>query len=76
MSSPIRTHYKGYKIEGWDGSDIFFAENTLHISVTKKFADLLEKNKITNVRLQSTEEYKIEVAIINPEYNLVDASRV
>lgn len=49
-------YYKGLYFENWDGSDFFIPSKTSHVFITKKAANILKKNKITNVRLENLYE--------------------
>ena len=51
LQGPICKFYKGMSIDNWDGSDFFTPEGTYETFVTKKAADVLKKNKITNLKL-------------------------
>lgn len=50
-NGPICKFYKGMSIEDWDGSDLFTPEGTYDTLISKKAADVLKKNKITNLNL-------------------------
>lgn len=63
-TGPIVRYYVGAEVENWGGTDFFTPQNTYQILVTKKTADLLKENKITNVDLTSLEEFDIEVSSI------------
>lgn len=58
---PICKFYKGMPIKNWDGSDFFTPIGTFEIVVSKKAADLLKKNKITNVSLQNLADKETDV---------------
>jgi hypothetical protein len=60
-TGPICKLYKGMTINNWDGSDFFLPEGTLHIIVSKKAADILKENKITNLDLENLAELEIDV---------------
>lgn len=64
-NGPICKFYKGVFIDEWDGSDFFTPEKTYNTFITKKTADILKKNKITNLELENLAEMEIEVNIIN-----------
>jgi hypothetical protein len=67
---PICKLYKGMTINNWDGSDFFLPEGSLHIIVSKKAADILQENKITNLDLENLTEFKIDLWIVEKDYNL------
>lgn len=56
---PICKFYKGLVIDDWDGSDFFTPEGTYQILVTQKTADILKKNKITNVYLENLADKEV-----------------
>jgi hypothetical protein len=58
---PICKYYKGVFIDNWDGTDFFTPEGTYQIYITKKAADVLKKNKITNMYLTNLTECEINV---------------
>ena len=62
-TGPICKYYKGIFIDlnKWDESDFFTPEKTYQIIITKKSADILKKNKITNMRLENLAEYEMDV---------------
>jgi hypothetical protein len=60
-TGPVRKYYKGVGIDGWDGADFFIPEETRHIIITKKAADILTKNKITNMRLENLADMEMSV---------------
>lgn len=45
-----------FDINGWDGSDIFSAENSLFTFISEKVHDLLIENKCTNIKFDKTTE--------------------
>ncbi len=57
-TGPICRFYKGVTIENWDGTDFFTPEKTYEIFISKKAAEVLEKNKITNLRLQNLSDFE------------------
>ena len=59
--SPLKKHYKGehFDLDQWDGSDFFVPKGTSETIVTSKVADVLEKNKITNLRLTPLSDVEI-----------------
>ena len=60
---PIVRIYKGATIDlsKWDGSDFFVPEGTGGIVVTKKVAELLKRNKISNLSLDCITEGEFDV---------------
>lgn len=60
-SGPICKYYRGIFIDRWDGTDFFSPEKKYHTFVTQKVAGLLKKNKITNLRLENSDEYETAV---------------
>lgn len=66
---PLIKSYKGLYVglDKWDGSDFFLPEGTFQTIITKRAANVMKKNKLTNVRLQNLSE------IETPEYALKKA---
>lgn len=60
-NGPVYKFYKGEFVNEWDGSDFFLPENTIDTIVTKKVADELKKNKITNLCLDNLEDIERDV---------------
>ena len=58
---PLCKYYKGLIVDGWDGSDFFTPEGTYETLMTKKAADALKKNKITNLRMKNLADFQINV---------------
>lgn len=54
--------YKGIQVDNWDGTDFFFPDGSKAIFITKKTADILNKNKITNMRLTDLANEEIRVS--------------
>lgn len=67
---PFWTYYKGIHIdlEKWDGSDFFLPKGTFAIYVTSKVADLMKKNKITNLRLENLADSEIDESTVKLSY--------
>lgn len=63
---PLVKIYKGVNIDldKWDESDFFVPEGTTAIVITKKVAELLERNKITNLKLNNLAEVEIPTFIL------------
>ena len=60
-NGPFYKHYKGVFFDGWDGSDFFTPEHSFSIFITKRAADVLKKNKITNMRLEKLSEWEVDI---------------
>ena len=62
-TGPICKFYKGISIDvdKWDKSDFFAPEGSFSLFVTQKAAEILKKNKITNLRLEAVTEIEIDV---------------
>ena len=60
-NGPLCKYYKGVTINDWDGSDFFTPEGTYETFITKKAADILTKNKISNMYLENLAEAEIDV---------------
>jgi len=60
---PIRKFYKGLYVglDKWDGTDFFIPEKSVWPIITKRTADLLKKNKITNLRMENLADIECEV---------------
>ena len=60
---PVRKYYKGLYVglDKWDGSDFFIPEKSAWPIITKRTADLIKKNKITNIVIQNLAD--IECAV-------------
>lgn len=66
QSIPTGPIYKAYRglyvgLDKWDGMDLFIPEESLFLIVTKKLADILKKNKISNMRLRNLSDIEIAV---------------
>lgn len=59
-AAPLK-FYRGFHIEmdEWDKSDIFLAKDNFTIVVLEKVKDLIEKNKLTNIRFTNLEDIEI-----------------
>ncbi|QQS28144.1 MAG: hypothetical protein IPM47_14890 [Sphingobacteriales bacterium] len=57
-NAPLGKYYKGLHVglDKWDGSDFFLPEKYFGTIVTNRVAEVLKKNKITNVRLENLAE--------------------
>ena len=58
---PICKYYKGVFFDAWDGTDFFTPKGVYSIFITKKAAEVLKKNKLTNIRLENLSEYEMNV---------------
>lgn len=61
-NGPVCKLYKGVYIDEWDGSDFFIPDGTISIFITKKAADVLKKNKITNLWLTNLTDEETDVS--------------
>ncbi len=67
-TGPLCQYYKGVSFDAWDGNDFFIPKNTMHIFITKKVAEVLRKNKITNIELTNLSEIEIDVRAVLRQY--------
>jgi hypothetical protein len=65
-TGPIGKYYKGIVVDEWDGSDFFIPEGTTRPLVSKKAAEILKKNKITNLYLKNISECEMNVNFLRP----------
>lgn len=63
-NGPLRQFYKGEFVEDWDGSDFFVPDMTIGICVSNKAADVLKKNKITNMHLVNLSEIEVNLNLL------------
>ena len=65
-TGPLCKFYKGFDIEidKWDTSDFFIPSKSRGTIITKKAADVLKKNKITNLRLENIADIEIDVTYV------------
>jgi hypothetical protein len=61
-TGPMCKFYKGIFIDKWDGTDFFSPEDTYDLFITRRAADILKKNKITNMQLENLTEYETRVS--------------
>lgn len=61
---PLVQYYKGISFDRWDGSDFFIPEKTGHLFITKKAAEILKKNKISNISLVNIADVETDVDLI------------
>lgn len=61
-NGPMGRYYKGLYVglDEWDGSDFFIPEKNFGIIITSKAAEVLKKNKLTNIRLVNLKEIEID----------------
>jgi hypothetical protein len=64
---PLVRFYKGATIDlsKWDGSDFFIPEGRTGIVMTEKVAELLKKNKTTNIYLTNVAERDIDADMMD-----------
>lgn len=64
---PLVKYYKGINIdlEKWDGTDFFSPMKNFGLYVTKKIAEILTKNKITNLCLTDAADIEVDLRIFN-----------
>ena len=71
QSVPTGPFYKVYKglyvgLDKWDRSDFFIRDESMCFIVTNKAAEILQKNKVTNLVLENLSNVEIDVdAILN-----------
>ena len=68
-NGPVSLYYKGVSVDTWDGADFFTPDQTYQIFITKKAADVLKKNKITNFQLESLAEKETAVHHVKKNMN-------
>jgi hypothetical protein len=64
-TGPICKFYKGIFIDKWDETDFFSPKNTYALFVTHRVAEILTKNKITNICLVPLSEYEMSVSNVH-----------
>lgn len=64
-SGPVVKLYKGAHVDlnEWSGCDFFVPEGTIGIVITRKVAEALERNKITNLSLDNLAEVEMSVRL-------------
>ena len=71
QSFPTGPFYKVYKglyvgLDKWDGNDFFIPDESIFFIVTNKAAEILQKNKVTNLVLENLSNVEIDVdAVLN-----------
>jgi hypothetical protein len=60
---PMSKFYKGLYVglDNWDNTDFFIPEKSAWLIITKRAADALKKNKITNLRMENLADIESEV---------------
>ena len=66
QSVPTRPFYKVYKglyvgLDKWDRSDFFIPDESIFFIVTNKAAEILQKNKVTNLVLKNLSNVEMDV---------------
>eukprot|EP01132_Coremiostelium_polycephalum_P001373 gene1373-1734_t len=63
LHGPLVKFYKGLypELATWDGNDFFIPKNYFSITVTQRTAEVLQKNKLTNISLGNLAECEIKV---------------
>ena len=69
-NAPTYKVYKGVHVDtdSWDKTDFFSPGTTYHIIITKKAADILKRNKITNLVLENLKNFEIDVSLVEGKY--------
>ncbi len=57
-------YYKGVSIDNWDGSDFFIPGEARHTFMTKRAADILKANKISNLSMKNLAKREVNVICI------------
>ena len=60
-NGPICKFYKGIFIDKWDGTDFFTPEGTYQTLISRKAAQVIKKNKLTNICLRNFTDIEILV---------------
>lgn len=60
-NGPEGQYYKGLFFDRWDGTDFFTPDFTYQTFVTQRAAEILIKNKITNMHLEKLSEVEVHV---------------
>jgi len=68
-NGPLWNFYKGLHIDldKWDGCDFFLPEGNFGIKITAKTADILKKNKISNVFLENLVDVETDESTVKLE---------
>ena len=66
-NGPIVKLYKGkfFNLNSWNGTNFFSPRGKLNIFIDKKTADLLKRNKITNLNLINLAEAEVDVKVLD-----------
>jgi len=62
-TGPLCKFYKGVFVDNLDGMDFFIPDTTSFIFITEKAADVLTKNKVTNLRLEKLSDMEMSYRI-------------
>ncbi len=60
-NGPLCKYYKGVSIDTWDGDDFVTPEGTYETFISKRAADILMKNKISNMELKNLADSEIDI---------------
>ena len=65
-NGPVVKLYKGMHVDmnNWDGGDFFFPEKYFSIITTQRAAEVLKKNKLTNIRLENLAEIEVDYDMV------------
>jgi hypothetical protein len=63
---PLGNYYKGYYVglDEWDNSDFFIPRHTIAIIVTKRAAEVIKGNKLTNIILTDLADIETDELIV------------
>ena len=69
-NAPTYKVYKGVHVDtdSWDKTDFFCPTTTFEIIITKKAADILKKNKITNLALENLKDLETRASLVEGKY--------
>jgi len=68
-NGPICRYYRGVFIDDWDGSDFFTPEGTYETFITGNAAEILKRNKITNLHVVKLTDSQIPVRYVDTDFN-------
>lgn len=68
-NGPLCKYYKGVSFDSWDGSDFFTPEGSYQTFITKKAADILKNNKVTNMRLENLADRQVAARCVEKKSN-------
>ena len=66
-NGPLCKYYKGIFIDKWDGTDFFTPDGTYQTFITKKAANILKENKISNMELRNLAEIETNVRYVKKD---------